>query len=134
MSGKFITQADMAWGKSPIGRDAIVSSPKETGAKNIMVIDAVFEPGKQHSFHHHPNQEEVIYVTEGVLEQWIEGEKRFLKAGDSCFIPAGMVHASFNSSDADARIIAILSPAIGEEGYEVEDVFDRPPWNTMRPE
>ena len=133
MNGKFVTKADLAWEEAPIGRSVALAGPKQTGAKNIMVIDAVFEPGKQHSFHHHPNQEEVIYVIEGTLEQWIEGEKRFLTPGDSCFIPAGVVHASFNSSDSDARIIAILSPAIGEDGYEVEDVFDRAPWNTMRP-
>lgn len=132
MNGKFMLEAAENWEVAPIGRSATLSGPQQTGAKNLMVIDAVFEPGKQHSFHHHPNQEEVIYVVEGVLEQWIEGEMRMMKPGDSCFIPAGVVHASFNDSDQDARIIAILSPAIGEEGYEVEDVFDRPPWNTMR--
>lgn len=134
MNGKFLTQEDLPWEKAPIGRSAVVSGPKQTNAQKMMVIDAIFEPGKQHSFHHHPNQEEVIYVLEGTIEQWIEGEKRFLKPGDSAFIPAGVVHASFNSSDKDARIMAILSPAIGEDGYEVEDVFDRPPWNTMRPD
>lgn len=132
MNGKFTQGAEVNWEEAPIGRSANLSGPQQTGAKNLMVIDAVFESGKCHSFHHHPNQEEVIYVLEGVLEQWIEGEKRMLKPGDSCFIPAGVVHASFNDSDQDARIVAILSPAMGEDGYEVEDVFDRAPWNTMR--
>ena len=33
-------------------------------------------PGKCHDFHRHPGQEEVIYVLEGTIEQWLEQEKR----------------------------------------------------------
>ena len=34
--------------------------------------DLFFAPGDAFNFHHHPNQEEVLYVTEGSLEAWVD--------------------------------------------------------------
>ncbi|WP_210184087.1 cupin domain-containing protein [Bradyrhizobium centrolobii] len=72
-----------------------------------------FDSGKGHNFHKHPNQEEVVLVVAGTVEQWIDREKRILSPGDSAFIPADVVHASFNAGDQPAKIIAILGPASG---------------------
>ena len=41
---------------------------------------------------------------------------------------ADVVHASFNTSDRNARLLAILGPCIGPEGYELVDVADQEPW------
>ena len=113
------------------GTFAAVSSPAD-GAQRIMTVEATFLPGKSHAFHRHPNQEEVIYVLEGELDQWVEAERRLLRAGDAVVIPAAVVHASYNVSDAPVRIIAVLSPCVGEEGYEVEELADEEPWRSMR--
>jgi quercetin dioxygenase-like cupin family protein len=113
------------------GTFAAVSSPA-VGAEKIMTVEAVFLPGKSHAFHRHPNQEEVIYVLEGELEQWVEDERCLLRAGDAVVIPAAVVHASFNESDRRVRILAILSPCVGEDGYEVEELADVEPWRSMR--
>ncbi len=110
---------------------AAVSSPAD-GAERIAAVEATFLPGKCHSFHRHPNQEEVIYVVEGELEQWLDREHRMLGPGDAVIIPAAAVHASFNVSDRPARIIAILSPCVGEVGYEVEELADEEPWASLR--
>ncbi|HST25717.1 MAG TPA: cupin domain-containing protein [Gaiellaceae bacterium] len=113
------------------GTFAAVSSPAD-GAERIMTVEAVFLPGKCHDFHRHPNQEEVIYVLSGQLEQWVEEERCQLGPGDAVVIPAAVVHASFNVSDEPARIIAILSPCVGDAGYEVEELADVEPWRSMR--
>jgi quercetin dioxygenase-like cupin family protein len=110
---------------------AAVSSPAD-GAEKIMTVEAVFLPGKSHAFHRHQNQEEVIYVLEGELEQWVEDERCLLHAGDAVVIPAAVVHASYNESDAPVKILAILSPCVGEDGYEVEELADVEPWRSMR--
>jgi quercetin dioxygenase-like cupin family protein len=110
---------------------APVSSPAD-GAKLIMAVEATFLPGKCHDFHRHPSQEEVIYVLDGEIEQWVEHERRLLRPGDAVVIPAGVVHASFNVGDASAKIVAVLSPCVGEAGYEVEDVAAEEPWRSMR--
>jgi quercetin dioxygenase-like cupin family protein len=113
------------------GTFAAVSSPAD-GAERIMTVEATFLPGKGHAFHRHPNQEEVIYVLAGELEQWVEDERRTLRAGDAVIVPAAVVHASYNVSDKSARIIAVLSPCVGEAGYEVEDLAAEEPWRSLR--
>jgi len=110
---------------------AAVSSPAD-GAERIMTVEATFLPGKAHDFHRHPNQEEVIYVLAGELEQWVEDERRLIGAGDAVVIPAGVVHASFNVGAEPAKLIAVLSPCVGEAGYEVEELAEQEPWRSMR--
>ena len=51
-------------------RFAQVSGPRD-GLDGIVAIEATFLPGKCHDFHRHPGQEEVIYVIEGSIEQWV---------------------------------------------------------------
>ena len=97
-----------------------------------MTVEAVFLPGKSHAFHRHPNQEEVIYVLDGELEQWVEDERRLLQAGDAVVVPAAVVHASYNVSDRPVKILAVLSPCVGDEGYEVEELADVEPWRSLR--
>jgi quercetin dioxygenase-like cupin family protein len=108
-----------------------VTSPAD-GAEALMTVQATFLAGQGHDFHRHPNQEEVIYVLEGTVEQWLEREHRVLGAGDAALIPTGAVHASFNVGDGEARILAVLSPCVGEAGYEVEDVAAEEPWRRLR--
>jgi quercetin dioxygenase-like cupin family protein len=109
-----------------------LSHPPSTGAAQLAVIEVTLAPGKGHDFHKHPDQEEVLYVVAGRVEQWVGDQMRMLGAGDSAFLAADMVHASFNAGDTDAKIIAILGPCVGENGYELVDVADQAPWNTLR--
>jgi quercetin dioxygenase-like cupin family protein len=110
---------------------AAVSSPSD-GAERIMTVEATFLPGKSHDFHRHPNQEEVIYVLDGRLEQWVEDERCSIGPGDAVLIPPAVVHASFNVGDEPARILAVLSPCVGEAGYEVEELAGEEPWRSLR--
>ena len=43
-----------------------------------------------------------------------------------------MVHASFNVSSEPAKLLAILGPCSGSEGYELVDVANEAPWNGLR--
>ena len=132
MSLKFIknsaqTKQDWDWGTT--GR---ISGPIKCDAKDLVVIEVELLPGTGHNFHKHPNQEEVIYILAGVIEQWVGQEKQMLYPGDSAFIPADGVHASFNIGDKPAKVLAILGPAAGPEGYELVEVHEEEPWNTLR--
>lgn len=65
------------------------------GREAVQVIVAL-DPGAAAGAHSHPG-EEIIYVTEGVLEYTIEGQLPVtLKAGDVLFIPAGVIHSAKN--------------------------------------
>jgi quercetin dioxygenase-like cupin family protein len=133
MSGMFVPAAEIAREQLDWGWLGWCSRPAGTGAENLVVIEVTLAPGGGHNFHKHPQQEEMIYVIEGEVEQWREEENRLLGPGDAVFLPAGTVHASFNVADRDAKLLAILAPCVDQrDGYEVVEVADQPPWNGLR--
>ena len=112
MKGKFVSSAEARRDELSWGSLAWFSSPTVSHAKDLVVLELTLTSGNCHNFHKHPNQEEVIYLIEGEIEQWIDREKRLLRAGDSAFIGADVVHATFNVSARQAKLLAILSPCV----------------------
>ena len=128
----FVTKQVAQQQALPWGSLAWLSRPALTKAEQLTVLEATVTSGHGHDFHCHPNQEEVIYVLEGRVEQWLEKEKRILTVGDSIFIPKGVVHASFNPFNETFRTLAILGPCDGADGYSVVEVAGQAPWNALR--
>src|ERR1041385_2663162 len=96
---------------------------KQLQDKNLSVPDrhavqalAEFVPGGAAGKHTHPG-EELGYVVEGTLELLIDGQPpRTVKAGESFFVPAGMVHDGRNVGSGPAKVLATY---IGEKGKPV---------------
>jgi quercetin dioxygenase-like cupin family protein len=109
---------------------AWLSRPALTGAKQLLVLHSQLEPGAFHTFHRHPNQEELLFVLSGTIEQWVGEVRHELNEGDAVFIPRDVVHAAANTSGAAARVFAVTSPSIGATGHEMVDVGDQEPWVT----
>ena len=134
MKGKLILASEVEHHQWPgMGDLGLIS--RSSGSKALLFGNLVFAPGDGFNFHHHPNQEEVIYLIEGSLEAWIGQEKRTVSRGDTVYLPAGTVHACFNLSDQEARMFVILTPVIESEelGFELVDVSVEAPWNALRP-
>jgi quercetin dioxygenase-like cupin family protein len=106
--------------------------PHNTGCKTFVVMDVTLEPGFGHDFHKHPEQDEMIIVKAGKIEQWIGDEKSVLEAGDSVYLDANVVHASFTVGDETAHLQVVLAPAVGEDGYQLIDVSSEQPWASLR--
>ena len=132
MTGKFISSTEVRREELTWGSLAWFSSPAASNAMELVVLEVTVSPGGGHNFHKHPRQEESIYVIEGEVEQWLDREKRRIRAGDSVFIAADVVHASFNVSGQNAKLLAILGPCVGPEGYELVDVAGQEPWASLR--
>jgi quercetin dioxygenase-like cupin family protein len=130
--GKFITEQDIVVDSFDWGTSGWISRPELTGSRALCVMDVTLQPGAGHPFHKHPDQEEVIWVREGHIEQWLEDRKQELGPGEAVYIPKGMVHGSYTLGDSQAKISVILSPTAGEGGYEVVDVFEEEPWASLR--
>jgi quercetin dioxygenase-like cupin family protein len=108
-------------------------TPDSTGSTHLVVMDVAIEPGKGHDFHRHPEQDEVIVVTSGQIEQWVERGREVLGPGDSVYLDAGVVHASFNIGPEPAHLQVIIGPAIADgDGYDLEDVSAQEPWASLR--
>jgi len=103
------------------------------GAQHLVVMDVELQPGGGHDFHRHPGQEEMIIVKSGRITQFVEQESTEMGAGDSAFVPEGVVHASFNDGDETASLQVVIAPSLGgETGYGLEDVADSEPWASLR--
>ena len=108
----FVKQADVEQESFDWGTIGWRCRPANTGAKSLVVMDVTLEPGEGHDFHRHPGQEEMIIVKRGRITQYIKRESADLGAGDSVFVGAGVVHASFNDSAEPAELqIAIAPPS-----------------------
>jgi quercetin dioxygenase-like cupin family protein len=132
MSGRFITQDEVARESFDWGETGWISRPSFTGSTAMCVMDVTLIPGGGHAFHRHPDQEEIIWVRAGRIEQWLEQESRELGPGDAVYIPADVVHASFTVGDEPAKLSVILTPTAGDDGYSVIDVFEQEPWASLR--
>jgi quercetin dioxygenase-like cupin family protein len=132
MSGMFVHTKDIERDQLDWGGLGWISRPSSTGARTLTVIDVSLDPGHGHDFHQHPDQEEVIVVQAGEIEQWLEREKTTLRPGEAVFVGAGTVHASFNTGGQTARLTVALGPCVGETGYELIDVSGDEPWNSLR--
>ncbi|MGH3092842.1 MAG: cupin domain-containing protein, partial [Gaiellaceae bacterium] len=95
MSGKFVHADDIERESLDWGGLGWISRPSSTGSGRLTVLDVTLAPGHGHDFHKHADQEEVIVVQSGEIEQWLEGERTMLVPGEAVFIGAGTVHASF---------------------------------------
>jgi quercetin dioxygenase-like cupin family protein len=129
---RFVTEAEALKEEYKGRTNFWMVRPEVCEARDLQVCRAVLPAGEGHNFHTHPELEEVIYVLEGSVEQWVETEKRMLRRGEVAHIPKGVVHATFNPTDADAVILAILSPAAAQGPFLV-DVSQEEPWRGLRP-
>ena len=131
MEGKFRSAHEFETQDVGIATLRWMCHPASTGARQLTVVEATLAPGKGHSFHQHPDQEEMVYIVSGQVEQWVGRERRILDPGDAAFMPAGTVHASFNAGDSDARLLAIFGPSVGT-GFDTIEMAGEAPWNTLR--
>ena len=132
MSGKFVHAGEIERETLHWGGLSWISRPSLTGAGRLTVMEVTIEPGHGHDFHTHPEQEEVIVVQSGQIEQWLERERTTLGPGEAVFIGAGTVHASFNTGGESATLTVALSPCVGGGGYELVDVSAEEPWSSLR--
>ena len=132
MNGRFITKEDIARETFEWGETGWVSRPSFTGSTSMCVMDVSLSPGGGHAFHRHPDQEEIIWVREGRIEQWLESERQELGPGEAVYIPKDVVHASFNVGSDTARLQVVLGPAVGDGGDELVDVANEEPWSSLR--
>jgi quercetin dioxygenase-like cupin family protein len=74
--------------------------------RHAVQAKAEFDPGGAVGRHTHPG-EELSIVLEGQLQLEVDGQApRTIKAGESFFIPAGVVHAGKNTGSGKAVVFA----------------------------
>ncbi len=98
---------------------------------DFLFVRAHLPPGEAHRFHFHPKMEEMLYILAGTAEQWVERERRIMNPGDALYLPAGIVHGTYNANTEPLAFLAVLSPASSGEPVTIE-VSDQEPWKSLR--
>lgn len=127
---RFVTADKARIEFAPWGKHWWLSQPGLTDTKQLTLVRVRMRPGAGHQFHYHPSREEIIYVIDGVAEQWVDREKRRLRAGEIAFIPKNAVHAIHNRTTKPMTFLAILSPA-NAGGPFLVDVYNDEPWRSL---
>jgi quercetin dioxygenase-like cupin family protein len=77
--------------------------------------------------HSHRDNEEIVYVLEGMLRYTVDDETRDLRPGERMYTPRGSVHAFSNPHDQPARALIILTPDIGAQYFrDIAEVVKTP--------
>jgi len=102
--------------QSKITRTDLQRHDLSAPGREVIQVRVEFATGSSFGKHKHPG-EEIIYVTEGLLQYDVEGNPPVtLKAGEVLFIPAGTVHAAKNVGNTNA---AELATYIVEKGKQL---------------
>lgn len=89
------------------------------GARQIELVHGTVMPGQGALPHAHPGIEQICYMLEGRAIAEVGGERRELKAGDSCFFPADTPHVFTAVGDAPVKVLVIYSPPYEENPARV---------------
>ncbi|WP_064711639.1 cupin domain-containing protein [Rhizobium bangladeshense] len=100
--------------EQPIERTDLIKNDIDVPGHEVVQVRVDFAPGVLAPNHSHPG-EEVAFVLEGTLEYKLEGrEPVTLKAGQSLFIPSGVVHSAKNVGSGKASELATYIVRKGE--------------------
>lgn len=128
---RFVTEQELEVEQLPWGPHEWLCRPGLTAAEQLLLVRVKMPPGQAHRFHRHPEMEEIIYVLTGTAEQWVEREKRLLRAGQVAHIPIDVVHGTYNAGSDPLEFLAILSPA-KVAGPALVDMSAEEPWKSLR--
>ena len=62
--------------------------------------------------HYHKDYDETVYGLDGIITFTVEGKTVDIGPGESCFIPRGAAHGFNNLKQADAKALAVATPAL----------------------
>jgi quercetin dioxygenase-like cupin family protein len=87
------------------------------GGAGVGMFELMVPPGARvPPPHSHRDNEEIVYVLDGVLRYTVDDDTRDLAKGERMYTPRGSVHAFSNPHDRPARALIVLTPDIGA-GY-----------------
>jgi mannose-6-phosphate isomerase-like protein (cupin superfamily) len=95
----------------------VVRGAEETNGE-LLELEATYEPGSVEPLEHfHPSQDEHFEILAGSMEANVGSERMTLASGDDLDIPAGTVHAMWNGSGEQARVLWQTRPALRTEEF-----------------
>src|SRR5919198_6179322 len=83
---------------------------------SLMVMEDRVVRGKTTPLHVHPNEEEAVYVLEGEIVAYLDGEERRVGPEGLLVVPRGVPHALLVTSET-ARLLGMVAPGATAETF-----------------
>ena len=74
---------------------------------NLMTVEVAFQKGGVGALHSHPH-EQISYVIQGSFRYTLGEQEEILSAGDSCYVPPGVLHGV--TALEDGKLIDVFTP------------------------
>lgn len=106
---------------------ATLIAKAEWSQGQVCVLDQRIAPGLLVPAHRHDRETQLAYVVSGTITFYVDGREEELSAGGLVVRPPGSVHALWNATDAQARMIEITTPASQWQAFalELQKLLDR---------
>ena len=88
-----------------------LASPRAPGSLQMLLVEIEPDSGSGEQGYSHAGEECGI-VMEGILDLWIDGERRTLGTGDSFRFPSTKLHRFHNPGSVMARVVWVTSPPL----------------------
>jgi quercetin dioxygenase-like cupin family protein len=115
---------------NPLGGSVTYWARSEETGGAMTALESVVAPGEGPPLHLHVDQDEFIYVLEGMLRVKLAEAIREAPAGSFVFIPRGVAHTWKNAGDGPARFLFGFAPAASgmERFFERGAEFEAEAW------
>ena len=90
-------------------RVVIKASSKDTFGQ-LGVMESMYPPGLSVPSHHHPGEDEMLYVLAGEMQGFCDDSEWTATAGSFVFVPRDRPHGFVVTSDVPARALVIVGP------------------------
>ena len=93
---------------------------KEAGLQRIGINVQRLPPGMRSSWPHaEENEEEFVYVIEGVVDAWIDGNIHRMTSGDLAAFPAGTGISHCFINNGDREVVLLVGGEAAKEGSRI---------------
>jgi quercetin dioxygenase-like cupin family protein len=118
-----VSAGDVAVNTRRGGELRVLLSPGTVGATAGFLGVFTLPPGEGVTAHYHPYSEEFIYLVDGELVLWLDGQEIQVRGGDAVHVPKNVPHRLENRSDASAFAVfhsGPLAPTPAEGHVDIE--------------
>lgn len=93
------------------GARVVIKASAEDTLGQFGVMETTYPPGLSVPSHHHPGEDEVLYVMAGEMQGFCDDSRWTATAGSFVFVPRDRPHGFVVTSDVPARALVIVGPA-----------------------
>ncbi|MBN2405763.1 MAG: cupin domain-containing protein [Coriobacteriia bacterium] len=109
--GEQVEMSDMHDGR---GKTLVYSFFEGKISQSMKFFDIVVKPGTYVGYHRHQGNDEILYIVSGKAENFQDGNRYVLGAGDAILVKSGQAHAVRNTGDEDLEVLGFVAAPGGD--------------------